>query len=105
MRRSLTNIGGPIQRDGDATASATLVEILELAGDSDVERLTHQFHTYPARMHPLVARGVLGKFTQPGQRVIESLLRQWNGFGGIDGRGLALQRRRLESCGGTAGSG
>ena len=43
-------IAGSVRRAGDERLSTLLAEALAM--DGSVDRATHGFHTYPARMHP-----------------------------------------------------
>jgi 16S rRNA G966 N2-methylase RsmD len=65
--------GGAIQQQGDPRWSSVLAETLA-ATDSDADAtddLTHGFHTYPARMHPRLAREAIARFAQPGDKVLD----------------------------------
>ncbi len=70
-RRALDNVGGKAVAHGDAGEGARLAAILDEAQADDVDWLTHGFHSYPARMHPAVARGVLAAYATPGDRVLD----------------------------------
>lgn len=70
-RRALDNVGGKARAHGDAGEGARLAAILDAAQAEDVDWLTHGFHSYPARMHPAVARGVLEAYATPGDRVLD----------------------------------
>jgi len=70
-RRALDNVGGKATAHGDAGEGARLAEILGGAQADDVDWLTHGFHSYPARMHPAVARGVLEAYATAGDRVLD----------------------------------
>lgn len=70
-RRALDNVGGKATAHGDAGEGARLAAILDAAQAEDVDWLTHGFHSYPARMHPAVARGVLEAYAAPGDRVLD----------------------------------
>jgi hypothetical protein len=65
VRRLLTQArrAGAIETSGAAPLARRLAEALEVsaAGDAAVD-LTHGFHTFPARMHPLTARRALALF-------------------------------------------
>lgn len=70
-RRALDNVGGKATAHGDDGEGARLAAILDEAQARDVDWLTHGFHSYPARMHPAVARGVLAAYATPGDRVLD----------------------------------
>jgi len=57
-RRSLSHLGGKTTIRGDPQASRELAWAME-TGDDPGRELTHGFHAYPARMHPLTARRVI----------------------------------------------
>ncbi len=79
QRRSLTNVGGPIDVAGDDEDAALLAHALDVPvpdseaeprgaaapadGDDDPARAhVHGFHTYPARMHPETASRLVHAF-------------------------------------------
>jgi DNA modification methylase len=69
-RRSLSNRGGAVELVGEPEAARALETALAAtAGDTD--QLTHGFHTYPARMHPGLARALVLALSQPGARVLD----------------------------------
>jgi DNA modification methylase len=71
-KRSLTNVGGRVERRGDPRAAALLARALDVDPGAGVDRWTHGFHTYPARMHPdTAARLVRGLTSAPGQVVLD----------------------------------
>ncbi|MEM6292721.1 MAG: DNA methyltransferase [Myxococcota bacterium] len=70
-RRALANVGGKATAHGDPGDGAQLAAILDAAQAEDADWLTHGFHSYPARMHPSVARGVLEAYATPGDRVLD----------------------------------
>lgn len=70
-RRALDNVGGKATAHGDAGEGARLAAILDAAQAEDVDWLTHGFHSYPARMHPAVAQGVLEAYATRGDRVLD----------------------------------
>jgi 16S rRNA G966 N2-methylase RsmD len=70
-RRSLAQRGGRISENGDPEWSAPLAAALAAADGGATDDLTHGFHAYPARMHPVLAREVLARFTEPGQIVLD----------------------------------
>ena len=59
-RRALTQArrAAPVHTAGDARLAGALAEALDVAGAAPLD-LTHGFHTFPARMHPLTARRAL----------------------------------------------
>ena len=70
-RRALDNVGGKASAHGDAHEGPRLAAILDDAQARDVDWFTHGFHSYPARMHPAVARGVLAAYATAGDRVLD----------------------------------
>lgn len=71
-RRALSNQGGDVRvRDGSDEGDARVLVAALAATAREVERGTHGFHAYPARMHPEVARLVIGAWAKPGARVLD----------------------------------
>lgn len=71
-RRALTNIGGPVETHGDATVAPALATAL--GGDlsaEDARQHIHGFHSYPARLHPTMARRAIELFAPPGGTVLD----------------------------------
>lgn len=59
-RRALSNVGGPASAEGDPRIADALRRALEVPPGEDAHRdHVHGFHSYPARLHPAVARGVV----------------------------------------------
>ena len=101
MRRSLTQAEAraPIVTDGEPRLAASLASALRVgAGSRDH---THGFHTYPARMHPHIARRLLeaippgatllDPFCGSGTVLVEGILRGARTVG-VDASGEALNR-------------
>ena len=65
-RRSLTNVGGEIDRGGDERASELLAHAVDVApneaADAPDRAHVHGFHAYPARAHPVTARRLIDAF-------------------------------------------
>ena len=65
-RRSLTNVGGEIDRGGDERASELLAHAVDVAptaeADAPDRAHVHGFHAYPARAHPVTARRLVEAF-------------------------------------------
>lgn len=70
-RRPLTSVGGPTQRGGQDKAAKVLVRALASVDGVEPDVLTHGFHSYPARMHYMVARSLLSAWGEPGLRVLD----------------------------------
>ena len=70
-REALQAHGGPIERGGEEALSAKLSAAFERAETDPADELTHGFHSYPARMHPAIARAVIPAFCLPGGRVVD----------------------------------
>jgi hypothetical protein len=70
VRKSLSQPNRPIAMKGDADAAQRLAEALA-AGREDPDSLTHGFHSYPARMHPGIAREAIAGFSLAGARVLD----------------------------------
>jgi DNA modification methylase len=77
-RRALSHVGGPARLSGDRAAAMRLAAALDVPtsiGSDEAEALArahvHGFHSYPAKMHPLVARRLIEAFSAPGERVLD----------------------------------
>lgn len=72
-RRALSHVGGKVEHAGGTPEEQRALE-KALNVDSD-ERSTqahvHGFHSYPARLHPQTARGLVEGFSKPGGRVLD----------------------------------
>jgi SAM-dependent methyltransferase len=69
-RRALSASGGAVTSGGDPAAARLLVAALK-AAEAEPDRFTHGFHSYPARMHPEVARILVAELSRPGERVLD----------------------------------
>jgi len=63
-RTALAQVGGAVKSVGDPTVLAWLERAADVTG-GDARTLTHGFHAWPARMHPLTARRAI-KQAAPG---------------------------------------
>ncbi|WP_148087921.1 DNA methyltransferase [Gemmata obscuriglobus] len=75
-RRSLTNIGGAVTKEGDRADADRLAHALDVPPATDAEDdaargHVHGFHTYPARMHPITAARLVRAFAPPGGTVLD----------------------------------
>lgn len=74
-RRALTNVGGPSIVAGDPAASAKLAAACDvpsaIASEEAARAHVHGFHSYPARLHPLVAKRLIEAFSKPGDVVLD----------------------------------
>ena len=74
-KRSLTQArsGAPVSRGGAPEAAAGLARALDVGAVSEesARRLTHGFHAYAAKMHPLTARRALGLVAGAGASVLD----------------------------------
>ena len=116
-RRSLTHIGGAIERTGQKEAAAALAEALDVAPsqeprggatEDDPDRAhVHGFHSYPARMHPATAarlvRAVCGEgdtlldpFCGSGTVLVEAMIAGRRAVGS-DLNPLAVRIARLKT--------
>jgi DNA modification methylase len=110
-RRSLTNVGGEVDRGGDERASELLAHAVDVAptGDADApdRAHVHGFHAYPARAHPVTARRlvdafapakglVLDPFCGSGTILIEAMLAGRNALG-TDLNPLAVMLARAKT--------
>ncbi|MET0340420.1 MAG: DNA methyltransferase [Polyangiales bacterium] len=67
---ALTNLGGPTEVAGDPRIAEALAHALD-TDDLPRDRLTHGFHSYPARMHWATAARVLGALSLDGATVLD----------------------------------
>ncbi len=67
-KHALSSQGGKAIAHGDPELARPLVRALE-ASRGEPDTLTHGFHSYPARMHPAIARRVLQSY--PGGFVVD----------------------------------
>jgi len=70
-RRSLVQSGGAIRSAGEPETASHLAAAIAAGDGAPADDLTHGFHTYPARMHPVLAREVIGGLARPGDVVID----------------------------------
>jgi DNA modification methylase len=110
-RRSLSHVGGPVEKLGD---DESLLEALEraLTVRSD-ERFTlthvHGFHSYPARLHPETAARLVAGLTRSGATVLDpfcgsgTVLVEAHRLGrralGVDANPLAIELSWLKTRG------
>jgi SAM-dependent methyltransferase len=112
-RRSLANVGGPVELWGDSDEGAALASALDVGAEDDASRAhVHGFHSYPARMHPTTARrlverlspeggAVLDPFCGSGTVLVEGRLAGRRVFG-IDANPLAVELSWLKTRATTA---
>ena len=74
-RRSLTNVGGEIDRGGDERVSELLAESVDVAPTEDADAPdrahVHGFHAYPARAHPVTVRRLVESLAPEGGTVLD----------------------------------
>ncbi|RYE91547.1 MAG: hypothetical protein EOO75_08650, partial [Myxococcales bacterium] len=71
-RRALSNVGGAAERVGDREMAEELGRAFEEATDPDAGREhIHGFHSYPARLHPVLARTLIARLSPPGGAVLD----------------------------------
>ena len=110
-RRSLSHVGGPSRITGDRDAGRMLSEALDVPPSIENEEAAqahvHGFHAYPARMHPLTARRLVGSLSRP----LDAVLDPFCGSGtvlvetrlagrfaaGVDANPLAVRLARLKA--------
>jgi DNA modification methylase len=106
-RRALSARGGRVRSDGEPRWRRLLVEALAVPAEADARELTHGFHSYPARFHPLLCRRILAEQAGPGRIVldpfvgsgttlIEAALRGASGRG-VDANPLAVALATLKA--------
>lgn len=70
-RVPLRTSGGPTFAGGDPTYARVLEDAMAAARPDNRDTLTHGFHSYPARMHPEIARLIIPEFTRRGEIVLD----------------------------------
>jgi SAM-dependent methyltransferase len=112
VRRSLTNVGGPVQLEGsDELERAALAHALDV-GEEDARAHVHAFHSYPARLHATTARRLIERLSPPrglvldpfcgsGTVLVEARL-AGRRAAGIDANPLAVELTWLKARGSTA---
>jgi DNA modification methylase len=106
-RRALSARGGRVVSSGDPRWRRLLAEALAVPVDADPRQLTHGFHSYPARFHPLLCRRLLAEsaragtvvldpFVGSGTTLVEAALRGATGRG-IDANPLAVALTALKA--------
>jgi hypothetical protein len=71
-RRSLSNVGGEVEVRGEPRIASRLGTALAIEPDPEQGRAhVHGFHSYPARMHPTVARRLVELFAPSGGVVLD----------------------------------
>lgn len=66
-RRALSQVGGAVRTRGDAGLAERLADAARPPEGEDAARaLTHGFHAWPARMHPVTARRLIALADQDG---------------------------------------
>jgi DNA modification methylase len=107
QRRALSHIPGAIRLDGNAAAASRLRDAWMAARETDARTLTHGFHSYPARFHPLTVRALITSYARPdalicdpfcgsGTTLVEALIAGARGVGS-DLNPLALELARVKA--------
>lgn len=92
QRRSFAQYHGAIATRGEPALAATLAAAWR-AAQGDGRELTHGFHPYPARLHPLLARRLVAALSRPGETVLDPFC----GSGTVLVEARAAGRRALGS--------
>ncbi len=111
-RRALSNVGGPVQASGDPSSASLLATAFNVEPDEEASRIhVHGFHSYPARLHPTVARRliellspskavILDPFCGSGTVLVEARLAGRLALG-LDLNPLAVLLSRVKAYGGS----
>ena len=70
-RQSLSHAGGPVDAEGDKDIVSIIAPAMANALPDDHDILTHGFHSYAAKMHPLIARGVIEGLSSADDRIVD----------------------------------
>ncbi len=94
-RRALSHVGGDVHfQGGQREEHDVLLAALDVSADEEqVMADVHGFHSYPARLHPKTARGLIEGFSKPGDRVLDPFC----GSGTVVVEGRALGREAIGS--------
>ncbi len=79
QRRSLTHVGGEVTTRGNRELAQALAKAIsvpppadgDLEADQEDRAHVHGFHAYPARMHPVIAAGLVRSVSMPGATVLD----------------------------------
>lgn len=115
QRRALSHVGGAVETEGDPALAAVLARALSVEPGADETRShVHGFHTYPARLHPEIARSLLADLARTKDVLLDpfvgsgTVLVEGRIFGtetyGVDANPLAVHLARLKAEGRPARS-
>lgn len=71
MRRALSHQGGATETRGQRALSRILAQAMRAPERAPDDDLTHGFHSYPARMHPAIARKLIAELATPPAHVLD----------------------------------
>lgn len=109
-KQPLSSVGGPTVTHGDIAFAVPLRQAMEAQERIEADVWTHGFHSYPARMHPAIARVclkafgadardrgiVVDPFCGSGTVAIEAMVQGWRSLGS-DLNPLALRLARVKT--------
>jgi hypothetical protein len=84
---ALSNVGGETQVAGDEELSSILADAMDVA-NVDKDRLTHGFHSYPARMHWATVARLVTRLDMGGSKLLDPFC----------GSGTVLIEGRARGC-------
>jgi SAM-dependent methyltransferase len=92
-RTALKHVGGPTTLHGDPALGAALERVFAVGeGDEAAVRAhVHAFHSYPARLHPAIARRAIEAFGRPGAVLLDPFC--GSGTVVVEGRLLGARAR------------
>ena len=95
QRRALSHVGGEVYfKGGSQEEQAVLLRALDVSADEDEVMIdVHGFHSYPARLHPATARGLIEGLSKKGDRVLDPFC----GSGTVVVEAKALDRHAIGS--------
>ena len=73
-RRALSHLGGETDTWGDPAAARFLGEAFSSATDDGARAHVHAFHSYPAKLHPDIARALAEGLCSPGGVVLDPFM-------------------------------
>lgn len=70
-RRALASLRPPTKKSGERELADVLWSALEAAAVDEPDRLTHGFHSYPARLHPSIAAVLLDELAGDHDTIVD----------------------------------
>ncbi|MCC6748869.1 MAG: hypothetical protein IT371_14520 [Deltaproteobacteria bacterium] len=91
QKRALSQVGGAVRLEGDRELAEAIAHCLKVRPGTGLDRYTHGFHTYPARMHPHTAGRLVRLVAAPGELILDPFC----GSGTVLLEALLAERRAI----------